>query len=306
MDFSQVMLGTVQFGLDYGIAKGGRLDYESCRDVVACALESGINCFDTAAAYGESEQVLGRILTELKVADQVVVVSKSLPISDEDMPAGKIPEFIGQSLRKSLKNLRMESLPVFLFHRDNDLPWMDVLHAMKDKGLVGRIGISVDTEEGATQVVESDLVEAIQLPHNLFDHRFSSRVFDRVRERKIPLFARSAFLQGLLLIPEERIPKSLHEVVSVRRRVGELARKAGVGMPELCLRYSLSFPAITSVVIGVDSVEQLRENAAMMQRGPLEQDLIQKIDACVPDFPESLLRPACWSKTKKEQTLCPA
>ncbi|MEN8255778.1 MAG: aldo/keto reductase, partial [Verrucomicrobiota bacterium] len=276
-DFSRVMLGTVQFGLDYGIAKGGRPSYEACRDIVACALEAGINCFDTAAAYGESEQVLGKIISDLNVVDQVVVVSKCMPVCDAELPADQAPEFIEKSLLQSLKNLQMDSLPVFLFHRDGDLPWMDVLHSMKEKGLIGRVGISVDTLDGAEQAVESDLVEAMQLPHNLFDHRFSGKVFDRVQERNIPLFARSAFLQGLLLMPEERIPKSLHEVVPVRRKIEALTREAGMGMPELCLRYSLSFPAIASVLIGVDSVEQLRENAALMQRGPLDQDLIGKI-----------------------------
>jgi len=294
-NFSRVMLGTVQFGLDYGIAQGGRPDYTACRDIVVCALESGINCFDTAASYGESEQILGKILAELKVADQVMVVSKSKAISDVDVPADQVQEFVEQSLLQSLKNLQMESLPVFLFHRDQDLPWMDALHTMKDKGLVGRIGVSVDTAEGAKQALQNDLVEAIQLPHNLFDHRFGGKIFDSVEERKINLFARSAFLQGLLLMPEERIPKNLHVVVPIRRRIEKLASNAGMGMPELCLRYSLSFPAITSVLIGVDSAAQLRDNAAIMQRGPLGQDLISKVDACVPDLPESIVRPGCWN-----------
>ena len=297
IEFSPLMLGTVQFGLDYGIAnQGGRPEYRTCRDIVACALEAGINCFDTAAAYGESEQVLGRIISELNVADQVVVVSKNRPISDLDVPAEQVPGFIESSLVQSLENLRMEALPVFLFHRDRDLPWMEALHAMKERGLVGRVGISVDTAEGAEQAVGNGLVEAIQLPHNLFDHRFSGTVFGRVLERKIPLFARSAFLQGLLLMPEEKIPKNLHVVVPVRRRIEALAREAGMGMPEICLRYCLSFPAITSVLIGVDSVEQLRENAAMMQRGPLDRDLMQRMDECVPDFPNSVVRPSLWKQ----------
>ena len=294
-NFSRVMLGTVQFGLDYGIARGGRPDYAACRDIVVCALESGINCFDTAASYGESEQILGRILAELKVADQVVVVSKNKAISDIAVSSDKVQEFIEQSLLESLRNLQMESLPVFLFHRGQDLLWMDALHTMKDKGLVGHIGVSVDTAEGAKQALKNNLVEAIQLPHNLFDHRFAGKILDSVEERKIKLFARSAFLQGLLLMPEERIPKNLHVVVPIRRKVEELARNAGMGMPELCLRYSLSFPAITSVLIGVDSAAQLRDNAAIMQLGPLEQDLISKIDACVPDLPESIVRPMCWN-----------
>ncbi len=297
LSFSPLMLGTVQFGLDYGIAnQGGRPEYQTCRDIVTCALEAGINCFDTAAAYGESEQVLGRIISELNVADQVVVVSKNRPISDLDVPAGQVPEFIESSLVQSLENLRMESLPVFLFHRDRDLPWMEALHTMKERGLVGRVGISVDTAEGAEQAVGNGLVEAIQLPHNLFDRRFSRTVFEKLHERKIKLFVRSTFLQGLLLMPEERIPAHLGAILPVRRKLERLAAEAGISMVELCLRYGLSFPAITSVLIGVDSVEQLRENAAMARRGPLEESLLNKIDECVPKFPESVVRPSLWKQ----------
>ena len=169
---------------------------------------------------------------------------------------------------------------------------------MKEKRLIGCAGVSADTLEGAEQVVRSEQVEAMQLPYNLFDRRFSGKVFDGVLERRIPLFARSAFLQGLLLMPEERIPIYLKMVVPVRREIEALACEAGIGMPELCLRYSLSFSAITSVLIGVDSIEQLRENAAMAKRGPLEDSLLKKIDECVPDFSEEILRPALWNKGK--------
>lgn len=300
MDFSRIMLGTVQFGLDYGIANSnGRPDYRTCRDIMAAALESGINGFDTAAAYGESEQVLGRILAELGVAGRVLIVSKSHPVNDADIPASEVEGFIEKSLRQSLQNLGVDRLPVFLLHRDADLVWMDVLHRMKEKGLIERIGISADTAEGAESAARHDLVEALQIPHNLFDRRFSSGpVFPLARKRGLLLFARSSFLQGLLLMPEESIPSSLSEVIPVRRKLEALAYAAGMGMPELCLRYSLGFSEITSVLIGVDTVEQLRQNASMMQRGPLESSLLAQIDACVPDFPETIVRPSCWSIKK--------
>jgi len=304
--FSPLTLGTVQFGLDYGIAnEGGKPEYKTCRDIVACALEEGISCFDTAAAYGESEQVLGKILAELKVADQVAIVSKSCPVGEAGIPSDRVPGFIEDSLIQSLENLKVEALPVFLFHRDDDLVWMDTLAAMREKGLVRNIGISVDTAAGAEQAAENKMVQAIQLPHNLFDRRFSSGpLFGQLRERKVKLFVRSAFLQGLLLMAEERIPAHLGAVVPVRRKLQRLAAESGISMAELCLRYSLSFPAFTSVLVGVDSVGQLRENAAMARRGPLEDSLLGKIEECVPEFPESIVRPACWAKARREQETC--
>ncbi len=297
------MLGTVQFGLDYGIVnRGGKPEYRTCLDIVGCALEEGITCFDTAAAYGESERVLGRALADLKATDKVTIVSKSLSVSGAGIPPLQVPEFVERSLRQSLKNLRAEVLPAFLLHCDWDLPWMETMNAMKDKGLVRNVGISIDTAEGAGQAIDNGLVQAIQLPHNLFDRRFSSGpLFGRIQQRKIKLFARSAFLQGLLLIAEECIPSHLSAVVPVRRKLHRLTTEAGISMVEVCLRYSMSFPAITSVVIGVDSIKQLRENAAMARRGPLDESLLKQIEECVPEFPESIIRPACWNKAQRER-----
>ena len=77
MEFSKITLGTVQFGLDYGIANtDGKPSYEKARDIVATACENGITSFDTAAAYGDSEKVLGQIFKELQIKDKVQVVSK--------------------------------------------------------------------------------------------------------------------------------------------------------------------------------------------------------------------------------------
>ncbi|NCC93899.1 MAG: hypothetical protein EOM10_11550, partial [Opitutae bacterium] len=74
---SRLMLGTVQFGLSYGIAnRQGRPSYAVVRDILACAFEGGVNCLDTAAAYGESEELIGRALRELGLADRVIVVTK--------------------------------------------------------------------------------------------------------------------------------------------------------------------------------------------------------------------------------------
>jgi len=294
---SRLTLGTVQFGLAYGIAnQAGKPAYETCRDIMAEAYAAGIRCFDTAAAYGESESVLGRALTDLDIADAVTLVSKSRPLDPSIGDPKLVKKQIEASLQDSLKHLGVEQLPVFLFHRDADLRWMEILASLRERGLIARIGVSVDTAAGAEAAAVEPLVEAVQLPHNLFDHRFSCDPWFQTKSADSLLFARSAFLQGLLLMPESRIPAALQAVVPARRKVEQLAAEAGMAMPELCLRYSLSFPSIDSVLIGVDTVAQLKENVAVAARGPLPTDLIQQIDAAVPDFPETIVRPTLWAK----------
>lgn len=294
---SRLTLGTAQFGLAYGIAnQAGKPAYETCREIMAEAYAAGIRCFDTAAAYGESESVLGKALAELAITDSVTLISKCRPLD----PAIDDPEVvrlrINTLLENSLKNLGVEQLPVYMFHRDVDLRWISILADLQERGLIARIGVSVETPNGAEAAANEPLVEALQLPHNLFDHRFSKGSWFKDKAGKRLLFARSAFLQGLMLMPEERIPEGLNAVIPVRRQVEKIAADAGMGMAELCLRYSLSFPSIDSVLIGVDSVQQLKQNTAMAARGPLSTEVVERINSVVPDFPDSIVRPSLWPK----------
>src|SRR3989304_2505652 len=84
LQLSQMMLGTVQFGLNYGIAnKKGQPSYKTARDIIACAYESGVNCLDTSPGYGASEEVIGKALVELGISDKIIVVSKICYVEDD-------------------------------------------------------------------------------------------------------------------------------------------------------------------------------------------------------------------------------
>jgi aryl-alcohol dehydrogenase-like predicted oxidoreductase len=111
MKFSPLMLGTVQFGLNYGIANvNGKPSYETAKEILKTAYDLGITALDTAAAYGDSEEVLGKALTELGIKDKVTVVTKVPPIPENTDPE----KFIKESLISSLKRLKLDVLPVVL------------------------------------------------------------------------------------------------------------------------------------------------------------------------------------------------
>jgi aryl-alcohol dehydrogenase-like predicted oxidoreductase len=114
-------------------------------------------------------------------------------------------------------------------------------------------------------------------------------------QNKIHVFCRSVYLQGLLLMPEEKIRPGLAEVIPVRRTLEEIAAQAGYTMSELCMRYVLSNPAISSVLTGVDTVAQMRENLRLAALGPLPVEVLERVRSCVPELPESLIRPALWN-----------
>jgi len=296
---SRLMLGTVQFGLPYGVAnRTGQPSYAAVRAIVAAAIDGGVNCFDTAAAYGGSEEVLGRALQELGVADRVVVVTKvraltPAELADDALAARAIQESVAESRRR----LRLDCLPLVLFHREADAVYLSVLERLKAKGWLRHTGVSCDCRPGpAAKFVADDIASALQLSGNVLDRRHQrSGVFREAATRGVAVFIRSVYLQGLLVMPEEAIPPTLQEVVPVRRRLATLASAAGLTLAELAVRYMLAQDGITSVLTGVETVAQIRENIALFDRGPLSPDLLTAIDGAVPDLPEPILTPPLWS-----------
>jgi aryl-alcohol dehydrogenase-like predicted oxidoreductase len=202
------MLGTVQFGLRYGIAnRNGQPSYETARAILVCAYEGGVNCLDTASAYGTSEGVIGKVLSELGIADRMVVVSKVYPMAGGFSSRQAADAFVEESVTRSLKRLRLDVLPICLFHWEENFCYVESLLRLKEKRLVRHIGSSVMTPGVASRIVSSGLAEAVQIPASLLNHRFPrSGICEEARRRGTAIFARSVYLQGLLLMPEEDIP----------------------------------------------------------------------------------------------------
>jgi len=290
MQFSKVMLGTVQFGLEYGIANvSGKPSFERVCEILRAAYEGGITALDTAAAYGTSEEVVGAALERLGLRDAVTVVSKVPPIEAKD--DAEAERFIEQTVLRSLQRLRLERLPVCLLHREEDLRFMPALEKMVGKGLIGGAGVSLDSDRFLAQAADARF---IQLPANILDRRFEA-FWPAARKKGAHVFARSVYLQGLLLMPEETVRPELSEVIPARRKLEAVAREAGLAWAELCMRYVLSNPAVTSVLTGVDTAEQLCENLRLAALGPLPEDVLRRVRECSSELPESLVRPALWN-----------
>jgi aryl-alcohol dehydrogenase-like predicted oxidoreductase len=296
MNFSKLMLGTVQFGLNYGIANtAGKPSYETARNIIQAACENGVNCLDTAAGYGDSEEVLGRVLTELKLKDKMQVISKVPGITQQNLSESAAERFIVESVEKSLVRLGIERLAVCLFHVEHDIRYIGILKKLEDKGLIGGAGISLDTSQYCENVVAAG-IKYVQLPYNILDRRFDT-FFPLAQQEGIAVFTRSVYLQGLLLMPEDKIRESLLEVVPIRRKLACLADDGGMDVAELCMRFVLSNPAITSILTGVDNVEQLRHNLQLLEKGPLPAALYRKVKTAVPLLEENIIRPVLWNKT---------
>ncbi|NLO74086.1 MAG: aldo/keto reductase [candidate division WS1 bacterium] len=295
---SSMMLGTVQLGLPYGIANhAGQPDYEEARAIVKTALDGGVNCFDTAATYGSSEEVLGRVLADLGVAERVVVVTKIQPLRSDEL-ADETLAFRGieASVAESRRRLGLDCLPVVLFHREVEARYLSALEPLQARGWVRYIGVSCDNRPGpAGQFAATPGVAALQIPANLLDPRHcQGGSLSAAAAHEVAVFIRSVFLQGLLLMPEEAVPAALQAVIPVRRQLSVLAEEAGMTLAELAVRYVLGLQGVTSALLGAETAAQVQESLRFFNHGALNVEVQAALEKIVPRLPETLLTPSLW------------
>jgi aryl-alcohol dehydrogenase-like predicted oxidoreductase len=293
---STLMLGTAQFGLPYGVAnRKGQPSYREVLEILACAHEGGVNSLDTAATYGNSEEVLGKALNELGLTGQMTIVTKVRYMADH-LSVAAADAIVEESVSGSLRRLGLESLPICLFHREENFCYAESLLKLRERGLVQHIGCSVLTPSGTAPILDSQQAEALQIPANLFDHRFRrAQAFNEAARQGTAVFVRSAFLQGLLLMPEADIPPDLARVVPLRHSLESLAHEAGMTMRELAARYVLGLQGLTSVVVGVESIAQMQDNLALFSAGALPTTLMRQVEETVPVLSDKILLPNQWS-----------
>ena len=283
--FSKLMLGTAQFGMNYGAANiSGKPSFDTVKTILKHAYDGGVTALDTAPEYGDSEEVIGRALKELGLSDRFRIVSKIPAIPD-----GAEPEtFMEQSILKSLKRLQMDSLAAILLHVEKDSIHLDALKQLKAKGLAENAGISLNTLAHADDGADAD---CLQVPASLLDHRFD-RCFGQGSRH---CFVRGAYLQGMLLMPEEKV--FIPEVLERRKQL----EKLGIPMAELALRYLFAKADPKSVLTGVETLAQLRENLRIAQLPPLESGNVAAIERIMQSpLPEICVSPYFWPQYKKE------
>ena len=290
----RLVLGTVQLGMPYGINnKIGKPNFNSACDIIKTAFDQGIRRFDTAQAYGDSEEVLGRVFNKLKLGPQVKVYSKlhpELDLRDENA--------IQQSVENSLRKLKVDRLEGLLLHHEDGIRFWDeglggALRKLVAKGKVKWIGTSFYTPQKALDALDIDGIDIIQVPANILDRRFENAgVFIKAQGLDKKVFVRSVFLQGLLLMPLDCVPALMQDVLSYLERLEQLACDMKLSRQELVLGYAAQRWPGSSVLFGADSGKQVIDNVRSFS-----SDIFVKVDENIfENVPENVLNPALWTK----------
>ncbi|MFF5079661.1 aldo/keto reductase [Actinoplanes sp. NPDC000266] len=284
---SALVLGTAQLGGAYGIAnRTGVPDDDATARMLATARDLGVTHLDTARAYGDSERRIGAALGDLDLS----VVTKIAP-------GGAVRE----SVEASRAALRVAGPLTILLHRAADAPdgWDD-LRGCLESGEAGRVGVSVQSPDELRRVLDLPDLGYVQLPCNLLDRRWLAGDLDAALAERPDLVVtvRSAYLQGLLVAgssvrwPNYPDDQRDHVVSALDGLVIELGRE---DRADLCLAYLLSLPWVTSLVVGAETEEQLRRNAALVSRKPLTEAEREQVLRELPEMPVELLDPSRWS-----------
>lgn len=250
-------LGTVQFGLPYGVTNAsGQVSEAEVTDILQYAMDSGISTLDTASEYGTSELVLGNV-----GVSSFEVVTKF----PAQLPAANQTSWAISSVTSSLRRLRVPNIHGVLFHRPEHVSAFDpdslqsCIEELRLLGYVQKVGVSVYCPSDLDDVLRVFTPDIVQLPYNAFDQRFrTSGWLDRLSSLNVDVHVRSVFLQGVLLEGLDRLPnrfKRWNDQFEHWSHVCEDFRGDRLAVALAAVKH----PAINRIVVGVQSRKQLTD-----------------------------------------------
>lgn len=285
---SRLALGTVQFGLFYGVAnQTGQISRDDATTILDHAWTMGLDTLDTAIAYGESEQRLGEI-----GVGRWRIISK-LPAMPESCP--DISGWVRKSVSDSLERLKVNRLCGLLLHRPQQLlgekgyALYKVLDDLKQLGVVGKIGISIYDPQELEALISSYRFDLVQAPFNVLDRRLkTSNWLTKLKQAGTEVHARSVFLQGLMLMNATNRPARFQKWQPLWDRWHEWLIERELSPLQACLGFVLAHAEIDRVLVGVDTLAQLQEVLSTVKVSPNPPVELNCEDA-------DLINPSRWS-----------
>lgn len=302
----KLVLGTVQLGLNYGINNlHGQPNLLSANEIIQSAIDNQINYFDTAQAYGNSETILGHFGNK-----SIQIITKLNPMNSIELSESnqqKILNATKKSIQDSLNLLQRDKLDVLLLHRwehknyQNGLIWK-YLEEQKKKNLINQLGVSIQTLDEAIESLNDLSVDSIQLPVNILDWRWETSEFQialkrRNSQKKIIIYARSIFLQGLLISNKDKLWQYITKSNDLQIYLNQLLNDEQ-NLKELCLGYVKSLDWIDFILIGVETLNQLKDNLYLFSAAKINQSQSLQIKNHHLNYRTDvkLLNPAFWPK----------
>ena len=254
----KLIVGTVQFGLNYGITNSnGKVTDDNINKIFNFCEDNQLYYFDTAQDYGDSEDILAK---QIKINKKFKIITKGKFINKN------IDDVINKSIKK------FNNIDYFLLHSYDDYKpeVIDKLIFYKNKNFIKKIGVSIYTVEEAIKILDDENISVIQLPYNYIDNQWDNPIFkDKLKIRyDVEIHVRSIFLQGVLLNPIVNIPKNItkQDFDYLNKIIDEITTELNISKIELCFGYINSCEWIHKFLIGIDNFEHLKENYEIINK----------------------------------------
>jgi len=301
LDLSVLSLGTVQLGLNYGINNAdGKPSQETSNAILDCAIANGINCLDTAAAYGDSEVVIGNWLKTVDPANRPFIVTKAARI--EPMPLDALRNDMKQRVAESKKRLGVEQLDMLMLHHFDDYlanqeTLLKVMQELKAEGDVRFIGASAYSHHDYGVLADAGF-DATQIPINIFDWgQIENGGLKKLEQSGMMVFVRSVYLQGLVFQDPDHLAPGMEFARDTLVKFRALCAKYNMSPAALAMAYAVSLPGVTSLVLGSEKVEQVQQNVQLLeQAAELTAEQMAEIRENFIDTPNRVLNPSIWKQ----------
>lgn len=283
---NKLIIGTVQFGLNYGINnQGGKVSQDEVNSILSYAVTKGVDMLDTSYAYGSSEIAIGEALKQNSMRYNIV---SKYPRSEKSVFA---------IFEESLNRLNQTSLYGYLIHhfdfyQSNPHIWTDMLK-LRDSRKVEKIGFSLYTIDQLSFLLDNNVeFDLLQIPYNIFDRQFET-FFPELKKRGVEIHTRSVFLQGLFFKNTLTLSEKLEPLKYYLDILHKYCNDNDFGVEKLVLNYVINNPYIDRVLVGLDNLEQLKKNISILNLGVSQYD-INFIDSLHIKEKE-LLNPVNWN-----------
>ncbi len=297
---SEVSLGTAEIGLDYGFKGSPQYSRPSLQDSIRLihrAVDRGINWLDTARAYGDSEEVIGRALKDLSPGPRIS--SKVIfdhPVSEMGAAAQRNQVF--QSIESSLRALQVEAIDLLYIHNATEkllreTAIRDSLEEARSQGKIRLAGATCYGEEDALAVLKDPLFQVLQVPFSLLNQKMRRRVFPEAARKGVGVFVRSVFLRGVLTPQIDSLPERLAPLREQASKILQVLGSEVDGLAEAAVRFCLSLPEISSVLMGLKNEAELESNVSGLSRGPLPEAMMPALAGLSLSDP-ALVDPTHW------------
>ncbi len=285
----RLALGTAQFGMNYGVAnQSGQVSRHEVSDILALARAHGVHTLDTAMDYGDSEACIGACGS---TGFNIVTKLSGMP---DDVP--DVEAWVRDKMDASLARLKVTSVRGLLLHRPHQLTesrgpaLARALMRLKADGLVEKVGVSIYSPSELGSVLQAGPVDVVQAPFNLIDRRLlTSGWLDKLHDSGVEIHVRSAFLQGLMLMPRANIPQKFNRWDTVWDTWHEWLRHHNCSAAQACIGFAKAHPQIDKIVVGVDSPAHFQQLIVASRAAPLMDWPATAVED------EALINPSKWS-----------